>query len=472
MSNNAPQAEIRLRKLPSVAAIVANVELCHAILQAVNATGAHIPPNTNFTSAVNVLWTPAGDGPFDNQFEKWAPGRESRSLKDRAVAIMDLFSSYRDDVTPHPTPLQRLARRLSDERRDAHEEDAQRRGTARRQEQSLQAANDNREGVLGLLPPGRGTGVPSLQDAGDYVRAQSASSMLGQRPRSQNNPGESQRIYQQSYYSMKIQTIFSQLAIKIACSSARPIPPLGPAPQQPINAGRGTGGTATVAGRGTGADVAAGRGATSTAAGRGGGAGRGTGAAIAGRGGGVGRGGGAAVAAGRGANGPPPNLPPAPNGERRRRETAQQRRQRGEEQRNVASQAAGEDSEVRHIDEANGSAMRRQTRQVDNVDVMDTISSSIIGVTDRLTNVLERAAQQRQMAQVTPPVPVLAAVAAVQPPPPSIPSLNDELDSLYKRRKQAEDAGRLDAMRRWDAQIDRIESLEHARLNDEYNASS
>ena len=178
-----------LRLLPSNAMIVHDVEISTAILQAVKAAGAHMPPSSKIAAAVSILWTSNADGPFDGRFLRWAAGRTNRNLKDRAVAIMDTFSSFRDDVTPYPTPLQILARQLSDERRDALEEDTQRRNTEQRQEQNLQAANNYREGVLGLLPPGRGTGVPSLQDANPNAlhRAQSAASLLGQRTQSQNN---------------------------------------------------------------------------------------------------------------------------------------------------------------------------------------------------------------------------------------------------------------------------------------------
>ena len=188
---NAPPAG-PLRKLPSVAAIVHDVGISTAILQAVRSAGAHMPPSTRFGAAVSILWTPNGDGPFDNRFEKWATGRANRSLKDRAIAIMDTHSSYEDVVTLYPTPLQVLARQLSDKRRDAMEEDAQRRNTEQRQQQNIQAANNFREGVIGLLPPGRGTGIPSLQGANrnELLRARSAASLLGQRTQSQNNNGK------------------------------------------------------------------------------------------------------------------------------------------------------------------------------------------------------------------------------------------------------------------------------------------
>ena len=183
---------IMMRKLPSVGAIVSDTEICTAILYAVRASGAHLPPSTKYNHAVSILWTCNGDGPFDNRFEKWAPSRANRNLKDRAVAIMETHSSYDDDVTPYPTPLQILARQLNDARQDAAEEYTQRRNTERRQQQNLQAANNHREGVLGLLPGGRGTGIPSLPDANpdELRRAQQAASLLGQRSRSQNDSGE------------------------------------------------------------------------------------------------------------------------------------------------------------------------------------------------------------------------------------------------------------------------------------------
>ena len=300
---------------------------------------------------------------------------------------------------------------------------------------------------------------------------------------------------------------------------ARPILPLAPAPQQPTNVddvvvhterllpaggrlaghfgrgtdGRGIGGDAA-AGRGSGrGSVNPGRGAAGRgdpgrgAAGRGdhslGAAGRGAagrGAAGRGRGdpgrgaAGRGRGDPGRGAAGLGATGrgnpgradadgaagpsntgdnavaPPANLPPPPTGQRRRRLTAEQRRQARSQQITVAHLAAG-DEEVQHIDEAVASSMRSRKRQVDNVDVLDTISDSIVSVTDRLTSVLERA-----------------SIGRVQSTQPRV-SLTDEIDRLYKRRKQAEDANMDASVLRWEQQINRLENLEHERLISQFN---
>ena len=100
--------------------------------------------------------------------------------------------------------------------RDAQEEVAQRRSTERRQEQSRQSSNNQREGTLGMLPPRRGTGIPSLQEADDFRRAQEAASLLAANPISQNNAG----------------------------TTGRPVLPLGSTPQQPVGQ--------TVGGRGDG----------------------------------------------------------------------------------------------------------------------------------------------------------------------------------------------------------------------------
>ena len=209
-----------LRRLPSVAMIVHDVDICTAVLQAVQAAGAHMPPSSKIAAAVSILWTPNADGPFDNRFKKWAAGRANRNLKDRSVAIMDAFSSFRDDVTPYPTPLQIIARQLSDERRDAIEEDIQRRNTEQRQEQNLQAANNFREGVLGLLPPGRGTGVPSLPDANpnELHRAQSAATLLGQMTQSQNRNCEFIVII---VFSQLISLYSQSQCFSPTCSSSR-----------------------------------------------------------------------------------------------------------------------------------------------------------------------------------------------------------------------------------------------------------
>ena len=99
-----------------------------------------------------ILWTAAGNGPFDGQFKSWAPLRVCRNMRDRILAILDHFSQWDSDATPYPTPLQTLAKRLHNERTDSQIEIAQRRHVEQMQEQILQSANDEREGTLGLLP--------------------------------------------------------------------------------------------------------------------------------------------------------------------------------------------------------------------------------------------------------------------------------------------------------------------------------
>ena len=47
----------RLILLPSVAAIVSNVPICEAILQAVSAARAHLPPK-KFSIILPLLWDP------------------------------------------------------------------------------------------------------------------------------------------------------------------------------------------------------------------------------------------------------------------------------------------------------------------------------------------------------------------------------------------------------------------------------
>ena len=107
------------------------------------------------------------------------------------------------------------------------------------------------------------------------------------------------------------------------------------------------------------------------------------------------------------------------------------------------------------MDKAEASDMRRKSRQVDNVDVLDSISNSIIDVTSRLADVIKRSAVKQQ-------VPIQSASRT------HLLSLSDEIDSAYKRRKQAQDTNRSDAVARWDEQIDKLESLEHERISTQY----
>ena len=144
---------------------------------------------------------------------------------------------------------------------------------------------------------------------------------------------------------------------------------------------------------------------------------------------------------------PPANLPPPPNGDRRRRRNPQERRQLRNQQITIAGQAAGNE-EVQHIDEIVAGGMRNRTRQVDNVDVLlDTISDSIVSVTGRLTSVLERA----------------------RTPSTATASVADEIDRLYKRRKQAADARMDQAVAHCEQEIYCLQTLEINRLNTQYN---
>ena len=72
-----PVARIALqpqpRPVPSVAAMINIDGICLVILQLVLATEAHIPPKKP-ALILPRLWTVEGDGPFDGQFNKWAPG--------------------------------------------------------------------------------------------------------------------------------------------------------------------------------------------------------------------------------------------------------------------------------------------------------------------------------------------------------------------------------------------------------------
>ena len=144
-----------------------------------------------FGPAVNMLWNPLGDGPFDNRFQPWASLRANRNLKDCTLYIIKYFSN---NNTEYPSQLQVLAKRLSNEREDVVQEHIQRTNTDHHLQQTRQAENDFREGALGLLPAGIGVRIPSLEDDAEIQRAQAAATMLGQRTASQNNTRECQKL--------------------------------------------------------------------------------------------------------------------------------------------------------------------------------------------------------------------------------------------------------------------------------------
>ena len=68
----------------------------------------------------------------------------------------------------------------------------------------------------------------------------------------------------------------------------------------------------------------------------------------------------------------------------RRNNTTQQRAQQRGQQRRDASQATGDD-EIRHIDEADASSMRR-SRATDSIDILDVVSETITSCVSQLTD--------------------------------------------------------------------------------------
>ena len=184
----------RLPRFPSNTAITlpANADLCLALLQVVQAHELHIPPK-KLGEATDYFWKFDGSGLWDTQFQRWSSrDRALRNTKERIMSILDYYGQWDSDNVPYPTQLQSSAKRLADEKKADETERAGRRLTAQLQEQTIQSNNNAREGTLGLLPPGRGVGVPSVHGAGRALRRQmaSAASLLCQNPSSQNNSSE------------------------------------------------------------------------------------------------------------------------------------------------------------------------------------------------------------------------------------------------------------------------------------------
>ncbi|KAL9189067.1 LOW QUALITY PROTEIN: hypothetical protein ACHAXT_011557 [Thalassiosira profunda] len=178
-----------LPHFPSNAQIV-NVEhqaLALLLLRTVERLQAHIPNASGhlpMRGVGDLLWNGV-DAELDGQYSRWATTRVSRNLKDRTMALLDHYSNWNQATTPYPTQLQVLALRLHDEWYGVVQEQTQRRNTARQLEESRQEANDASEGALGLLPRARGSEVPSLPraDAVSRSQAQEAASLLAQNPR-------------------------------------------------------------------------------------------------------------------------------------------------------------------------------------------------------------------------------------------------------------------------------------------------
>ena len=170
-----------------------NDDLGLVILQAVSATNAHLPngrAGLNVAPVMKLLWNETGTGGLDGRWLPWTgtTSRAQRNLRERITALIVHHSQYTD---AYPSPLQTLARRIFDEQHAHNLEVNQRRETEQARTQQRQSTNNQREGALGALPPGRGTGVPTMQSASQMLRvqAQQAAGLLAQNPRSQNNSG-------------------------------------------------------------------------------------------------------------------------------------------------------------------------------------------------------------------------------------------------------------------------------------------
>ena len=153
--------------LPSARQIAdGNADVCFAILEAVQETQAHVG-GRSYLVVVNVLWNQDGTGLFNGRFRLWSHNRRSREMKDRVKAILD---HYADHDEAYPSPIQSLAHRLQDEVDAFQLEADQRAATEASLTASLESANNHREGTMGALPRGFGTGVPTIQDAGRAFR--------------------------------------------------------------------------------------------------------------------------------------------------------------------------------------------------------------------------------------------------------------------------------------------------------------
>ena len=472
-----------------------NDSISLTLLQAVDTTDAHTPnarKGFSIKSFQQLLWNDTGTGAFDGRFVPFSSGaRMTRNLRERITSIINHHSQHTD---AYPTPLQMLATRLFDEIEAHNEEVDQRRNTAQRQATNRQSENNLREGVLGALPRGRGTSVPSLPNAANHAvarQAQQAAGLLAQNPRSQNNNGAFcvSSLFLCHVICLKTQnmSLFSIPGCPVQILPPAPVVPvvvagrpnadavaweeydrvhgsshpnnagtimqrqmIPPAPAVPVVvAGRPAGGAAAAVGTGAGA-IGAG---THTAAitppllarggrGRGGGGrGRGLGDGRGRGGGGRGRGrtgaGGAAVTlAGALADAASNRVGGASNS---RAANLAERRRTGA---TVASQAASDD-EPRHIDQANASNMRRG-RTIDSVDVLDSMNSAIIQSTRSLIGALNRNSNggggQRQ-----------------QQPQLQQQSLAEEIRDLYQLRSLTQAAGNTASVERYNQTIARAE---------------
>ena len=191
-----PPARPRVRpsvppKLPSDAVIILpNYEdVAQCILESVITAGAHLRPN-KLSSVLPLLWADDGSGVFDGRFSPWTAGCARRRIGERIAALVAHYSN-RYEASQFPTAIMNLAKRIHDESAADQTEANNRQLVIDQEAERRQNANNEREGALGLLPRGRGTGIPAVPDAGARLTAmREAAGLLAQNPRSQNNNGE------------------------------------------------------------------------------------------------------------------------------------------------------------------------------------------------------------------------------------------------------------------------------------------
>ena len=100
----------------------------------------------------------------------------------------------------------------------------------------------------------------------------------------------------------------------------------------------------------------------------------------------------------------------------------------------------------------------RKKRAPDSIDVMDKMTAGLTACVSQLTTALSNRPQRQP---VQPPTPI-------HQPPQSRECLSDKIESLYKRRKLAADAGRTPAVARYDEQIEKLESLDEEHTRAQY----
>mmetsp|Transcript_11798 Transcript_11798/g.19150 ORF Transcript_11798/g.19150 Transcript_11798/m.19150 type:complete len:150 (-) Transcript_11798:247-696(-) len=100
------------------------------------------------------------------------------------------------------------------------------------------------------------------------------------------------------------------------------------------------------------------------------------------------------------------------------------------------------------------------------IDLMDKMSEGITRYMAELTKALSNMSQTKRHAlQQLPQLPPQAQNQARE-------SLSNQIENLYKRRKLAVEAGRINAMDRYDAQIDDLEAIDEERTRAQYCSNS